>query len=119
MQKKIIFAEDSTDIAKLVVYRLEKQGYNVIHFPTGEGVTEAVFSQNPDLVLLDIMMPIKDGIQILQEIREKDKTLPVVLFSAKSNETSIIEGFDYGASEFIPKPFSTNELLSRIKKLIR
>ena len=117
--KKIIFAEDSLDIAKLVSYRLQKQGFEVVHFSTGEGVTEAVFSLKPDLVLLDIMMPMKDGIQILQEIRKLDKKLPVILFSAKSNESSVMEGFSYGASEFISKPFSTNELLIRINKLLK
>lgn len=117
--KKIIFAEDNIEIAKLVMYRFKKEGYHVIHFPTGEGVTEAVFLKKPDLVLLDIMMPMKDGIQILQEIRERDKSLPVVLISAKSNESSIVEGFELGASDFIVKPFSSSELLSRIKKLLK
>jgi DNA-binding response OmpR family regulator len=117
---KIILAEDSPAMARFLNFKLEKKGYEVLHFASGMGVAEAIEKEKPALVILDIMMPSKDGIQVLIEIRENpaNEDLPVFLMSAKN-----IEDFDQLkvvslATAVILKPFSTDELLEKIEKFI-
>jgi two-component system alkaline phosphatase synthesis response regulator PhoP len=116
--RTIIFAEDNLSISKLVRFRLQKEGFNIISLPTGEGVVEAVIKNQPQLVILDIMMPVKDGMTILKEIKANTLTsrIPVVMLTSQVDEGVIVEAFKLGAADYITKPFSSTELTLRINK---
>jgi DNA-binding response OmpR family regulator len=117
-KKKVLFAEDNENISKIIIYILKKDGYDIIHYPTGEGVVEGVKTNKPDLILLDLMMPIKDGLMILREIKaDLDiKNIPVIFLSANSSNDKIKEGMAMGAADYILKPFAFDDLSLRIKK---
>lgn len=119
-QKLVILAEDDRTIARLIIFKLEKEGFKVIHFLNGESVVDSVSKILPDIVILDVMMPIQDGISILKEIKASPKTkhIPVVILSAKGQEKDIIKGMEIGASDYISKPFSPSELIVRIKRIL-
>lgn len=119
-QKIVILAEDDRTIARLIIFKLEKEGFKIIHFLNGESVVDTVSKILPDIVILDIMMPIQDGISILKEIKinPKIKHIPVVILSAKGQEKDIIKGMEIGASDYISKPFSPSELIVRIKRIL-
>jgi len=119
-QKIVILAEDDRTIARLIIFKLEKEGFKVIHFLNGEGVVDTVSKILPDIVILDVMMPIQDGISILKEIKANPKTkhIPIVILSAKGQEKDIIKGMEIGASDYISKPFSPSELIVRIKRIL-
>lgn len=119
-QKIVILAEDDRTIARLIIFKLEKESFKVIHFLNGEGVVDTVSKILPDIVILDVMMPIQDGISILKEIKANPKTkhIPVVILSAKGQEKDIIKGMEIGASDYISKPFSPSELIVRIKRIL-
>lgn len=119
-QKIVILAEDDKTIARLIIFKLEKEGFKIIHFLDGERVVDTVSKILPDIVILDIMMPIQDGISILKEIKinPKIKHIPVVILSAKGQEKDIIKGMEIGASDYISKPFSPSELIVRIKRIL-
>lgn len=118
--KKIILAEDVDAIAKIVMHKLNNSGYEVQHFKNGEGVVEAVIEQKPSLLITDIMMPIKDGMTILKEIKSNAEVsdIPVIILTGNSHEDSVVRGFKSGAADYIRKPFSTAELLLRVKKAL-
>ncbi len=120
-KKTIIFAEDTVHIAKLLKFKLEKEGFNLIHFPSGVGVTEGVLKHMPDLVLLDIMMPVKDGLTVLKEIKSHQSLthIPVVLLTANSHEEYVVKGLQLGATDYILKPFASTELVLRIKNILK
>ena len=118
--KTIVFAEDDRDVARLVKFKLEREGFKVIYFPDGEGVTEAIVEILPNIVILDIMMPVQDGLSILREIKSNPKTthIPVIMLSAKGQEKDVVKGLETGASDYITKPFAPAELMARIKRIV-
>ncbi|MDP3149559.1 MAG: response regulator [Ignavibacteria bacterium] len=120
-KKTIIFAEDTVHIAKLLKFKLEKEGFNLIHFASGVGVTDGVLQYMPDLVLLDIMMPVKDGLTVLKEIKSNPilSKIPVVLLTANSHEEYVVKGLQLGATDYILKPFASAELVLRIKNILK
>jgi DNA-binding response OmpR family regulator len=120
-KKKVLFAEDNDSITKIILYILKKDDYEIIHFPTGEGVVEGVKTNKPDLILLDLMMPIKDGLMILKEIKADSeiKDIPVIFLSANSSDVKIKNGMSMGAADYILKPFSFDDLSLRIKKQLK
>ncbi len=119
-KKKIFYAEDSDSLIKLMTYKLQNEGYDVIVFPNGEEVYEKVVSEKPDLVILDLMMPIKDGLTVLKEIKSNPETatIPVIMLTTNAEEETILNALEIGAEEYITKPFSTAVLLAKIKKII-
>ena len=119
-KKKVLFAEDNESITKIVIYILQKEGYEIIYYPTGEGVVEGVKINKPDLILLDLMMPVKNGLMILKEIKAdpKIKNIPVIFLSANNSSQYIKDGLEMGAADYILKPFSFDDLSLRIKKQI-
>jgi len=119
-QKTIVFAEDDRDIARLVRFKLEREEFKVTYFPDGEGVVDAISQTMPDIVLLDIMMPVQDGISILKEMKGNPETapIPVVILSAKGQEKDVVKGLELGASDYIAKPFAPSELIARIKRIL-
>jgi DNA-binding response OmpR family regulator len=118
MKKKVLFAEDNESLTKIVRYMLEKDGYEIFHYPSGEGVVEAVKEHNPDLILTDVMMPVKNGLMILKEIKANPATrdIPLIFLSSNNSELNMQDGLDLGAADYILKPFSIDDLSMRIKK---
>jgi DNA-binding response OmpR family regulator len=117
---KIVFAEDNISIVKIVTNKLSLDGYEVFYLPNGEGVLDSILTNKPDLVILDITMPVKDGLTVLKEIRENQVTanVPVLLLTANKDEQTVNKSLGLGVSDYITKPFSLNVFSSRVKKLI-
>lgn len=119
-KKKIFYAEDSDSLIKLMTYKLQNQGYDIIIFTNGEEVYERAIIEKPDLIILDLMMPIKDGLTVLKEIKSNPETnsIPVIMLTTNAEEDTILKALESGALEYITKPFSTAVLLAKIKKII-
>ena len=117
----IYCVEDDASIRELVVYTLQGTGYEAQGFADGKAFSAALEQRIPDLVLLDIMLPGEDGIQILKRLRAQRTTaeLPIIMMTAKGTEYDKVIGLDSGADDYIAKPFGMMELISRIKALLR
>ena len=116
---KILIIEDEIAIAEGLIDLCKLNGYNVKHCADGEsGLAEALTKQY-NLVLLDLMLPGMDGFTVCDKIREQDKSLPIIILSAKNADDDIINGLKYGADDYIPKPFSVPMLLARIEAVLR
>ena len=117
----IYCVEDDTSIRELVIYTLQATGYEAQGFADGKAFSAALEQQIPDLVLLDIMLPGEDGLQILKWLRAHSATpdLPIIMMTAKGTEYDKVIGLDNGADDYITKPFGMMELVSRIKALLR
>ena len=118
MRKSILIVEDELRIRFLLRDYLMKEDFNVFEASNGEEGLFIFSTQKIDLVLLDIMMPIMDGLTMLEKLREVS-TVPVILLTAKGEEEDKLQGYDYGADDYMTKPFSNEELIARIKALIR
>ena len=117
----IYFLEDDKNIRDFVLYTLNAQGYEAVGFERPSLFWQAMEKEYPECILLDIMLPEEDGLSILRKLRENKNTskLPVIMLTAKGTEFDKVIGLDSGADDYIPKPFSMMELLSRIKALLR
>ena len=117
---KILLAEDEEHIAKMVVFKLNKAGYEVTHAENGEEAIAMAKGSLPDLILLDVMMPIFDGFEVLKQLKELEglKDTPVIMLTAKSEEEDTLKGFDLGATDYMVKPFRPAELLARVKRVL-
>ena len=118
MEYKILFAEDDPNIGGLTAQYLESEGFKVKLCVHGGNVLSEFDAFKPDLCLLDVMLPIKDGFTIGKEIRQKDARMPIMFITAKSQLKDVLEGFDAGANDYIKKPFSLEELKVRINNLL-
>lgn len=118
MTRKILVVDDTRNVQLLLSDFLLSQDYEVETASDGEEAIEMVRSFHPDLILLDIMMPNMDGYQFITHLR-RESTLPVIMITAKQQETDIIRGFDLGADDYITKPFRMRELLVRIRAVMR
>ena len=121
MAKKILIVDDEKDIVDLLKYNLEKEGYQCYVAYDGEEAVSKAKEKNPDLVLLDIMMPKMDGIEACRQIREIDslKNVFVAFLTARSEEYSELAGFDVGADDYITKPIKPRILISRIQAILK
>ena len=119
--KKIIVIEDDSDLLALLRYNLEKEGFVVTCSPTGKGALELCRRVSPDLVVLDIMLPDSDGLEICKSIRQDSDlgSLPVIFLTARASETDRIVGLELGANDYVVKPFFVRELIARIKLQFR
>lgn len=118
MAFKILVVDDERAIAEILKYNLEKEQYEVILAFDGEDALEKVRSSSPDLVILDIMLPGKDGFQVCREIRSQSR-LPIIMLTAKESEIDKVVGLEMGADDYITKPFGTQEFLARVKAVLR
>jgi two-component system phosphate regulon response regulator PhoB len=120
-KKRVLIIEDDEDILELVRYNLEKEGYEVGGVATGEEGIEAARSTPPDLILLDLMLPGIDGLDVCRELKSDPKTrhAPIVIVSAKGEESDIVAGLELGADDYITKPFSPKILLARVRAVLR
>ncbi len=114
----ILVVDDDKEIVNAIEIYLSQEGYHIIKAYDGEEALEKLKENEIHLIILDIMMPNKDGIETLQEIR-KDKTIPVIMLSAKSEDYDKIAGLNTGADDYVTKPFSPLELIARVKSNIR
>ena len=121
MKKSIVVIEDESDILEVLKYNLEREGYRVRTSRDGESGLQLVREENPDLVLLDLMLPSLDGIEICRRLREDTVTrsLPVIMLTAKGEESDVVLGLGVGADDYVTKPFSTGELTARIRAVLR
>ena len=115
--KKILLIEDDADLFSLLKYNLEKEGFAMVGSQTGKGAIELCRRERPDLILLDIMLPDSDGLDICKGIRSHPELahLPVIFLTARASETDRIVGLELGANDYIVKPFFIRELIARIK----
>lgn len=118
MEHKILVMDDEVNIADIIKFNLEKDGYRVLTANDGEVGMKLYAKEKPDLVVLDIMMPKKDGIQVLKEIRATS-TVPVIMLTAKEDELDKVLGLELGADDYMTKPFSVRELAARVKANLR
>ena len=118
MNRKILVVDDEKPIADILKFNLEKEGYDVELAYDGDEAVKKTYKDNPDLVILDIMLPKKDGFQVLKDIRKEYK-IPVLMLTAKEEEVDKILGLELGADDYITKPFSMRELVARVKANLR
>ncbi|MFD2035236.1 response regulator transcription factor [Belliella marina] len=119
MKGKVLLAEDEISLGEIIKESLESRGFELFHASCGKTAIEAFKSFSPDIVILDIMMPNKDGFEVSREIRLLDQNIPIVFLTAKNRTQDVIEGFENGANDFIKKPFSMEELIVRINSHLR
>ncbi|MEZ4886122.1 MAG: response regulator transcription factor [Chitinophagales bacterium] len=117
---KILIAEDQPMILKALVFKMEKAGYEVIAANDGFQAVELFETENPDIVITDLYMPFSTGFEVITHIRRNsERDVPILVLSTVGDEPMIVEAFDLGASDYMQKPFRPNELVSRIKRLIK
>lgn len=117
----IYIVEDDTNIREIESFALKNSGYQVNDFPNAKGFYDALKDRKPDLVLLDVMLPDEDGLEILSKLQKNPETkrLPVIMVTAKTTELDRVKGLDLGADDYIIKPFGVMELISRVKAVLR
>lgn len=119
MKHKILLAEDETSLGIIIKESLETRGFDVIYCENGVIASEKYQKENPDLLVLDVMMPKKDGFTLAKEIRKTNPNIPIIFLTSKSQTQDVIDGFEMGCNDYIKKPFSLEELIVRIKSLIK
>jgi DNA-binding response OmpR family regulator len=118
--KKIVLAEDNSTLSLLLKFRLEKEGYKLLIAADGKEAVELIEQHDPELILTDIMMPFISGLEVISHVRNKlNKQTPIIVFSAAGQEEMVLKAFNLGANDFMGKPFSPNELVIRVKRLLR
>jgi DNA-binding response OmpR family regulator len=120
-RKTILIVEDDPDISQLVKHYLEKDGFHTHIAKTGLEAQKLVVSEHPDLVILDLMLPEMDGLEVCKGLRNRPETasLPIMMLTAKNEESDTIIGLELGADDYVTKPFSPKELVARVKALFR
>ncbi len=121
MKEKILIVDDEKDIVKLLDYNLKKEGFRTVVSFDGKDALDLVIKEHPNLILLDLMLPEIDGFEVCKSLKKNDKTseIPVIMLTAKSQETDKVIGLELGADDYITKPFSPRELIARIKAVLR
>ena len=117
-KKTILIVDDEKPIVEILVYNLQKEGYKTLEANDGEEAIRIAFEKNPDLILLDIMLPKVDGLTVCKKIRTSFN-MPIIMISAKDEEIDKIVGLELGADDYITKPFSVRELMARVKANLR
>jgi two-component system alkaline phosphatase synthesis response regulator PhoP len=121
MREKILIVEDEKDIIKMLEYNLKKEGYRVIDARDGEDALDLAVREYPNLILLDLMLPGIDGLEVCKSLKKESKTssIPIIMLTAKSQESDKVLGLELGADDYIIKPFSVRELIARIRAVLR
>ena len=120
-KRKILIIEDDRNIVELIEYNLKDEGYETLSALNGQEGVELAKRKKPDLIILDIMLPIKDGFEVCKILKSEDLTvhIPIIILSAKSQEIDKVVGLELGADDYITKPFSPRELIARIRAIFR
>lgn len=121
MSARIMIVEDDPDICEILQYNLEQEGYDVIIHNDGKDALQAMLANPPNLVLLDLMLPGMNGLDIARKVRkdERTHTLPILMITARSEEMDILQGLELGADDYVTKPFRPREVIARVKALLR
>jgi DNA-binding response OmpR family regulator len=112
---KVLLAEDETSLAHIVRESLEERNYKVILCPNGKVALEQFGLHKPDILVLDVMMPLMDGFEVARKVRANDRQTPIIFLTAKSQSKDVVAGFELGANDYLKKPFSIEELIVRIQ----
>jgi len=120
-RESVLVVDDERDILELVKYNLDKEGYQVTVVATGEDALAATRTKMPDIVILDLMLPGVDGLEVCRRLKADPKTrsIPIVMLTAKGDEADVVTGLELGASDYVTKPFSPRVLTARIKAVLR
>ncbi len=118
MAKKILVVDDEKPISDIVKFNLDKEGYDVVTAYDGEEALKKVESESPDLILLDLMLPKIDGLEVARQIRKEHDT-PIIMLTAKDSEIDKVLGLELGADDYVVKPFEPKELMARVKAVMR
>lgn len=121
MKETLLIVEDEKDIAKLLEYNLRKEGYKTLIASDGEEALEMAQRHHPNLIILDLMLPEMDGLEVCKALKKENKTagIPIIMLTAKSQESDKVIGLELGADDYVTKPFSPKELIARIKAILR
>ena len=119
MSKRILIVEDEKNIVDILSFNLSKEGYETLEAYDGQTGLQLALEQNPDLILLDLMLPKMDGFDVCRNLRKENRSTPVIMLTAREEETDKVLGLELGADDYITKPFSMRELLARVKANIR
>jgi len=121
MKEKILIIEDEKDIVKMLDYNLKKEGFRTLSVHDGEDALDLASKEHPDLVILDLMLPGMDGLEVCKAFKKESKTasIPIIMLTAKSQESDKVIGLELGADDYVTKPFSPRELIARIKAVLR
>lgn len=117
--KKVLIVEDEKNIVDILRFNLQKEGYTTLEAYDGKAGLELALGENPDLILLDLMLPVMNGFEVCRTIRDKGLNTPVLIITARETEQDKILGLELGADDYITKPFSIRELMARVKANIR
>ena len=120
-KEKILIVEDEKDIVKMLDYSLKKEGFRISSAYNGEDGLDMARKEHPDLILLDLMLPEMDGLEVCKTLKNDTKTghIPIIILTAKAQEADKIVGLELGADDYVTKPFSPRELIARIKAVLR
>lgn len=120
-KEKILVVDDEEDILELVKYNLEREGFQITCAESGEKAVEGTRQEPPNLIVLDLMLPGIDGLEVARRLKQRQKTagIPIVMLTAKGEEADIVTGLELGADDYITKPFSPRVLIARIKAVLR
>jgi DNA-binding response OmpR family regulator len=121
MKETILIIEDEKDIIKMLEYNLKKEGFKTLAVRNGEAAIDMAKSEHPELVILDLMLPGIDGLEVCKTLKADSKTssIPIIMLTAKSQESDKVVGLELGADDYMTKPFSPRELIARIKAVLR
>lgn len=121
MKEKILIVDDEKDIVKMLDYNLKKEGFRTVLTYDGEEALDLAKKERPDLIILDLMLPGIDGLEVCKQLKKEDSSAntPIIMLTAKTQEPDKIVGLELGADDYVTKPFSPRELVARIKALIR
>jgi DNA-binding response OmpR family regulator len=118
--KKILIIEDDLLISSLVQFRLKKDGYDTHLVSDGNEGMKAIDSYHPDLIITDVMMPFRSGIEIIHHAKQSQPNTPIIVLSSLGEEEQVVlEAFNLGVADFVPKPFNPNELAIRVKRVLK
>jgi DNA-binding response OmpR family regulator len=114
----VLIADDDEDILQLVAYRLERAGYRILTASDGQEALSIALDRDPDLAVLDVMMPKLTGLEVTERIRAEGKQMPIVLLTARVQDEDLARGFEAGADDYIRKPFSPEDLRARVQTIL-
>src|SRR6476646_3723882 len=119
MKKKVLVVDDEQSILTLLQYNLQQSGYDVLTASDGDEGKNLALKENPDLIVLDLMLPKLDGLEVCKQLRQQKNFTPVLMLTAKDDEFDKVLGLELGADDYMTKPFSPREVVARIKAILR
>ena len=119
MAKKILVVDDEPNIVDILRFNLQREGYEVLAAYDGQEGLDKARSEGPDLILLDVMLPMMDGFQVCEELRKTDRLTPIIMLTAREEERDRVMGLELGADDYVVKPLSVRELMARVRTNIR